>query len=468
MGLKYPRVAGFQLIEQIGGGGFSTVFRAVNIDEHRVVACKVVSLTPETTEYQRKTLDKEIRVHSALKHRNILEFINAVVVEPSKSSHYYPGYYLLLEIAAGGDLFDKIEPDVGVGDEVAHHYFMQLIAGLNYIHQEGVCHRDLKPENMLLDAAGTLKITDFGLCSVYKLKETGQTRKLSERCGSLPYVAPELETDEPYDAEPIDIWGCGVILFTMLVGNTPWDEPTRRSNEFTRYLTGQCFDDEPWNLLGRDVLSLITGMLDIDPSRRMTMKEIFQHKWLSRPSQFARQGPGAIAERLTENLKAAGALDIATPDMESMDTDEDGDQVMGTANTYKSQFTQSLLLFSQTQFGQRYTPHLTRFYASLGPGILATLIQEALTSFGVKFKPPTQIKDGDRAGMLRMRIGGYDKRKLMFKGVIELESFEYGDFSGTFCLMHRDQGNPISWRQLWRSIIEYPAVNPHVLRKKSK
>jgi serine/threonine-protein kinase Chk1 len=61
-----------------------------------------------------------------------------------------------------------------------------------YVHSEGVCHRDLKPENLLLDAAGNLKISDFGLCSVYKLRESGRTRLLTERCGSLPYVAPEV------------------------------------------------------------------------------------------------------------------------------------------------------------------------------------------------------------------------------------------------------------------------------------
>lgn len=105
-----------------------------------------------------------------------------------------------------------------------------------YVHSEGVCHRDLKPENLLLDAAGTVKISDFGLCSVYKLKESGRTRMLTERCGSLPYVAPEvrseaillftkpdprvqLNTDKPYAAEPIDVWGIGVILFTMVVGS---------------------------------------------------------------------------------------------------------------------------------------------------------------------------------------------------------------------------------------------------------
>jgi serine/threonine-protein kinase Chk1 len=90
----------------------------------------------------------------------------------------------------------------------------------------------------MLDAAGVLKISDFGLCSVYKLKESGKTRLLNERCGSLPYIAPEvgisrlprsydvsvtskLSGNTPYEAEPIDVWGIGVILFTMLVGSGP-------------------------------------------------------------------------------------------------------------------------------------------------------------------------------------------------------------------------------------------------------
>jgi serine/threonine-protein kinase Chk1 len=67
-----------------------------------------VSLTPETTAQDRKMLDKEIRVHSAMKHINVLEFLNAVIVESEAKTKYYPGIYMLLELASGGDLFDKI------------------------------------------------------------------------------------------------------------------------------------------------------------------------------------------------------------------------------------------------------------------------------------------------------------------------------------------------------------------------
>ncbi|OJT03159.1 Serine/threonine-protein kinase CHK1 [Trametes pubescens] len=192
--LRLPSVAGYKLVKQIGGGSFSTVYQAVNVDQGRVAACKVIAITPETDEAQLKAIDKEIRVQRGLKHPNILEFIGMAKLSPARAvmSGYFPAVYLLLEMAAGGDLFDKIAPDEGIDEETAHFYFCQMLDGLQYIHSEGVCHRDLKPENLLLDGAGTLKISDFGLSAVYMLKETGQSRMLTERCGSIPYLAPEV------------------------------------------------------------------------------------------------------------------------------------------------------------------------------------------------------------------------------------------------------------------------------------
>ncbi len=89
----------------------NSVFRAVNLAEHRVAACKVIALTSSTSDKQRKSVDKEMRVHAALKHRNVLEFLNAVVVELKHAHLYFPGIYMLMELAAGGDLFDKIGED---------------------------------------------------------------------------------------------------------------------------------------------------------------------------------------------------------------------------------------------------------------------------------------------------------------------------------------------------------------------
>lgn len=73
-----------------------------------MAACKLVQITEHTTEKDRKTVEREMKIHSALKHKNILEFLNAAVVELKYKAHYVPGIYMLLELAAGGDLFDKI------------------------------------------------------------------------------------------------------------------------------------------------------------------------------------------------------------------------------------------------------------------------------------------------------------------------------------------------------------------------
>ena len=85
-----------------------SVFEAVNFDDHRVAACKVILITESTTEKDRKNVEKEMRVHSALKHEHVLEFLNAVVVEMKHKTVYIPGIYMLVEYAGGGDLFDKI------------------------------------------------------------------------------------------------------------------------------------------------------------------------------------------------------------------------------------------------------------------------------------------------------------------------------------------------------------------------
>ena len=86
----------------------------------------------------------------------------------------------------------------------------------HYIHTKGVTHRDIKPENLLLDANDVLKITDFGMATLFR--HGGRERMLNRRCGTRPYMAPEVVHDEDYFAQPADLWSCGLVLVAMLAG----------------------------------------------------------------------------------------------------------------------------------------------------------------------------------------------------------------------------------------------------------
>ena len=221
-----------------------------------------------------------------------------------------------MELAEGGDLFDKIESDIGVGEDVAHLYFSQLVSAVTYMHSKGVSHRDLKPENILLSAEGNLKIADFGLATLFEYK--GEKKLCRTSCGSPPYTAPEVvncdnklakKLDQGYQGDTVDIWSCGVILFVLLVGNTPWDEPLNRSYEFDQYVkTNGRPDDELWHNLPADTLSLLRGMMRVNPKERFSLAEIRRHPWFTRENRYLShdgkiENPLALATQMLESMK---------------------------------------------------------------------------------------------------------------------------------------------------------------------
>lgn len=158
----------------------------------------------------------------------------------------------------------------------AQRYFSQLLAGVQYLHEKGIAHRDLKPENLLLDDNDNVKISDFGMATMFRLK--GRERLLTTKCGTLPYVAPEVLV-EPYSAVPADIWSCGIILVTLLSGELPWDQPGTNCSEFLAWKCNNYMSRTPWKKLDTLTISFLRRILSLDPSNRLSLEKIQSHEW---------------------------------------------------------------------------------------------------------------------------------------------------------------------------------------------
>lgn len=138
-----------------------------------------------------------------------------------------------MEYASGGELFDYIVKNTRVPEIEACKFFQQIVEGVQYLHRINIVHRDMKPENLLLDHNKNIKIVDFGLSNTFKEAEL-----LKTACGSPCYAAPEMIEGKKYDGELVDIWSIGVILYALICGFLPFEDPNT-ANLYKKILAGE-------------------------------------------------------------------------------------------------------------------------------------------------------------------------------------------------------------------------------------
>ncbi|KAH7276842.1 hypothetical protein KP509_39G024200 [Ceratopteris richardii] len=195
--------------------------------------------------------------------------------------------YIVLEFVTGGELFDKIFRQGKLKEDEARKYFQQLINAVDYCHSRQVYHRDLKPENLLLDAEENLKVSDFGLSALpQQFREDGL---LHTTCGTPNYVAPEVLNDKGYQGATADLWSCGVILYVLMAGYLPFDE----QNLMTLYkkIHKADFTCPAWFSSG--ARKLISRILEPNPQKRITIREILENDWFKKgykPARFSEEG----------------------------------------------------------------------------------------------------------------------------------------------------------------------------------
>ena len=177
-----------------------------------------------------------------------------------------------MEYASGGELFDYIVKHQRVQEKEACKFFQQLLSGIEYTSRLNIVHRDLKPENLLLDFDKSIKIVDFGLSNTYKKGEL-----LKTACGSPCYAAPEMIAGKKYNGTNVDIWSCGVILFALICGYLPFEDPNT-SNLYKKILNA---DFQTPNYVSDDAKDLFHCILNTDPEKRYTIEQIRKHPWFN-------------------------------------------------------------------------------------------------------------------------------------------------------------------------------------------
>ncbi|VAH32443.1 unnamed protein product [Triticum turgidum subsp. durum] len=176
----------YELLKDIGAGNFGVARLMRNKETKELVAMKYIPRGLKIDE----NVAREIINHRSLRHPNIIRF-KEVVVTPTHLA-------IVMEYAAGGELFDRICNAGRFSEDEARYFFQQLICGVSYCHFMQICHRDLKLENTLLDGspAPRLKICDFGYSKSSLLHS-----KPKSTVGTPAYIAPEVLSRREYDGK---------------------------------------------------------------------------------------------------------------------------------------------------------------------------------------------------------------------------------------------------------------------------
>ncbi|KAI8014344.1 CBL-interacting serine/threonine-protein kinase 14 [Camellia lanceoleosa] len=257
----------YELGKLLGCGAFAKVYHARNVRTGQIVAIKAVSKQKVLKGGLTAHVKREIAIMRRLRHPHIVRLFEVLATKTK--------IYFVMEFAKGGELFAKVAKG-RFSEDLSRKYFQQLISAVGYCHSRGVFHRDLKPENLLLDENWELRVTDFGLSAVKdQIRPDGLLHTL---CGTPAYVAPEILAKKGYDGAKVDIWSCGVILYILIAGYLPFNDPNLMV--MYRKIYKGDFRCPKWT--SPDLKRFLYRLLDTNPESRITVDEIINDPWFKK------------------------------------------------------------------------------------------------------------------------------------------------------------------------------------------
>lgn len=272
----------------IGKGSFSKVYLGTfnkshdknsNNNSKKNVAIKKID-SSSLKKLSSARLQREIDILKKLKHPNIVEFIDTFV-DVGNNVYVVTEYcnYGSLEQYIGG----KKYPGILLNEEEIKSLIIQLKEGLKFLLANNILHRDLKPQNILLHKEGDVllvKIADFGFAKYFESLE--EDTMMETLCGTPLYLAPEIIKEKRYTIYS-DLWSIGVIIYQLFYHTTPFKQP-KNILELIRNLDVMKIsfnNKDNKNLISSDAKDLMVNLLSIDPSKRITWGNFFEHPWFT-------------------------------------------------------------------------------------------------------------------------------------------------------------------------------------------
>jgi serine/threonine protein kinase len=204
----------YQLQDPIGRGGMATIYRARDVRMDRVVAVKVLREVYSTDPKFVRRFQVEAKAASALQHPNIVQVYDYGQTDGN--------YYIVMELVEGTDLRRYLRSrgvlDVDRAIIIAH----DVALGLGAAHRRDIVHRDVKPQNVLVGGGGSIKLTDFGIASVYKDMNAERLTTTGMTLGTVQYYAPE-QAQGQIVSPAADVYALGIVMYEMVTGHPPFD-----------------------------------------------------------------------------------------------------------------------------------------------------------------------------------------------------------------------------------------------------
>ncbi|KAM3129998.1 hypothetical protein pb186bvf_017894 [Paramecium bursaria] len=253
----------FQILQELGEGAYSKVYKVKRIADQQEYALKKVKLHSLSDKEKQNALN-EVRILASVRHNNVIQYKEAFLDDTSQS------LCIVMEYADDGDLFQKIIECQKKGQLMPEkdiwNIFIQIVKGLKALHDMKIYHRDLKSANVFMNSDGTVKLGDMNVSKVAKKV------LLYTQTGTPYYASPEVWKDQPYDSKS-DIWSLGCVLYEMTTLKPPF-RAEDMSGLFKKVVRGY-YPKIP-TVYSQDLSNVIRALLQVAPHLRPSCDKILQ------------------------------------------------------------------------------------------------------------------------------------------------------------------------------------------------